>query len=154
MLTDGKSKLGVGDTLVPLIFMSDGTYVSNFAGYKKEWPVYMTIDNLSSTIRRRRSTHSVVMVALLPVQIKTRNIPVTRLDEQWQTNQEVLNEVLGQVLQPLTIRQNPSAESGYYNVFGADGNFRPFKQVLAAWLADCPEYSYLYHPERDMCFWC
>jgi len=40
VLTDVKSTLSVGDTLVPLIFMYNGTHLSNFAGDKKEWPVY------------------------------------------------------------------------------------------------------------------
>jgi len=39
MLIDVKSTLRVGDTLVPLIFMSDGTHLSNFAGDNKVWPV-------------------------------------------------------------------------------------------------------------------
>ena len=134
--------------------MSDGTHLSNFAGDKKEWPVYMTIGNLSSKIRQTPSTHSVVMVALLPIPIKNRNIPQKRLDEQRQTNREVLNEVLRRVLQPLTFKQHPSAESRYYNVLCADGNFRRCKPVLAAWLADCPEYSDLHHLERHVCFWC
>jgi hypothetical protein len=134
--------------------MSDGTHLSNFAGDKKEWPVYMTIGNLSSKLRQMPSTHSVVMVALLPIPIKNRNIPQKRLDEQRHTNREVLNEVLRRVLQPLTFKQNPSAESGYYNVLCADGNFRRCKPVLAAWLADCPEYSDVHHLERHVCFWC
>jgi len=144
----------VGDTLVPLIFMSDGTHLSNFAGDKKVWPVYMTISNRSSKLRQMPSTHSVVMVTLLPILIKNRNIPQKQLDEQRHTNQEVLNEVLRRILQPLTFKQNPSAESGYYNVLCADGNFRRCKPVLAAWLADCPEYSDLHHLERHVCFWC
>jgi len=90
----------VGDTLIPLIFMSDGTHLSNFAGDKKEWPVYMTIGNLSLKIRQMPSTHSVVMVALLPIPIKNRNIPQEGLDEPRQTNREVLNEVLQRLLQP------------------------------------------------------
>ena len=134
--------------------MSDRTHLSNFAGNKKEWPVYMTIGNLSSKLRRMPSTHSIVIVALLPIPIKNRNIPQKRLDEQQHTNQEVLNEVLRRVLQPLTFEQNPSAESGYYNVLCANGNFRRYKSVLAAWLADCPEYSILHHLERHVCFWC
>jgi hypothetical protein len=43
------------------------------------------------------------------------------LGEQRQTNQEVLNEVLRQLLQPLTIKHHPGAESGYYNVLCSDG---------------------------------
>ena len=39
-----------GDTLVPLIFMSDATQLSNYSGDKKEWPMYMTIGNLSSEL--------------------------------------------------------------------------------------------------------
>jgi hypothetical protein len=66
--------------------MSDGTHLSNFAGNKKEWPVYMTIGNPSSKIRQMPSTHSIVMVTLLPIPIKNRDIPQKRLDEQRQTN--------------------------------------------------------------------
>jgi len=94
VLMDVKSTLRVGDTLVRLIFMSDGTHLSNFAGDKNQWPVYMTIGNLSSKICQMPSTHRVVMVALLPILIRNCNIPQKRLDEQQQTNREVLNEVL------------------------------------------------------------
>jgi len=134
--------------------MSDRTHHSNFAADKKELPLYVTISNLSSKIRQMPSTHSVVIVALLLFPIKKRNIPQKRLDEQRQTNREVLNEVLWRVLHPLTIKQNPSAESGYYNVLCADGNFRHCKPVLAAWLAECPEYSDLHHLEPYVCVWC
>jgi len=134
--------------------MSDGTHLSNFAGDKKEWPVYMTIGNLSSNLREMPSMHSAVMVALLPIPIQNRSIPQKRLDEQQQTNREVLNDVLWRVLHPLTFKQNPSAESGYDNVLCADGNFRRCKPVLAAWLTDCPEYSDLHHLEWHICLWC
>ena len=144
----------MGDTLVPLIFMSDITHLSNFAGDKKECPVYMTIGNLSSEIRQTPSTHSVVMVALLPIPIKNRNIPQKRLDERWQLNREVLNELLRRLLQTLNFEQNPRAGSGYYNVLCSDGNFSHCKLVFAAWLADCPEYSNLHNHEGHVCFWC
>jgi hypothetical protein len=63
-----------------------------------------------------------------------------------------MNEVLRRVIQPLTSKQNPSAESGYYNVLCADGYFRHYTPVLAAWLADCPEYSDLHCLEQHVCF--
>jgi hypothetical protein len=114
----------------------------------------MTIGNLSSEIRQTPSMHSVGMVALLLIPNKNRNIRQKWLDEQRQTNREVLNEVLRRLLKALTFKQNPSAGSGYYNVLCADGNFRRCKLVLAAWLADCPEYSDIYHLDRHVCFWC
>jgi len=154
MLIDVESTLRVGDTLVPLIFMSDGTHLRNFPGDKQDWHLYMTIGDLSSKIHQMPSTHSIIMVALLPIPIKNRNIPEMRLHEQRQTNREVLIKVLQWVLQGFTFRQNPSAESGYYNVLCADGNIRCCKPVLAAWLADCPEYCDLHHLKRHVCSWC
>jgi hypothetical protein len=151
VLNNVKSTHRVGDTLVPLIFMSDGTHVSNFAGDKTEWPVYLSIGNVSSKLRHMPSTNRVVIVAILPIPIKNGNLPQTWLDEQRHTNREVLNEILWRVLQPLNLKHNPSAVSGYFNVLCADGNFRCCKPVLAAWLADCPEYSNLHQLERHVC---
>jgi hypothetical protein len=146
--------LRLGDPLVPLIFMSDGTHFSNFAGSNQEVHGYMTIGNVSSMIRQMPSAHTVVMVALLPILLQNRNIPQMRLHEQREPSHEVLNEVLRRVLQPFTCILNPSAERGYYNVLCADGNFRRCKPVLAAWVADCHEYSDLHHLKRHVCFWC
>ena len=137
-----------------MIFMSNGTHLSTFAGDKKEWPVSMTIGKLSSKMYQTLSTHSVVMVAPLPIPIKNCTLPKKRLDAQQQTDLEVLNEVLRHVLQRLTIEKYPSAVSWYYNVLCADGNFRRCTPVLSEWLEDCPEYNDLHHLERHVCFWC
>jgi hypothetical protein len=66
----------------------------------------------------------------------------------------MLNEVLRQVLWPLTGIQNVNAEIGYYNVLGSDGNFRHCKPAFAAWLAEYPEYCKRHHLKRLACFWC
>jgi hypothetical protein len=116
--------------------MYNRTPLSNFSGDKKERPVYMKIGNLSQKIRQMPSMHTVIMVALLSIPIKNSNIPQKRLDEQRQTNQEVLNEVLWRVLQPLRFKQHPSAGSGYYEGLCADSNFKRCKPVLSALFAD------------------
>jgi len=72
-------------------------------------------------------------------------IPEKRLDEKWQTNREVLNEVMRRVIKPPTLEPNPDAESEYYNVLCADGNFWCCKSVFATRLEDCPENSDLHH---------
>jgi len=66
--------------------MTDGTHLSNFAGNKTEWPVYMTIGNLSSKIHQMPSMHSILRDALLPIPIMNRTLPHKRLDEQGLTN--------------------------------------------------------------------
>jgi hypothetical protein len=129
--------LRLGDTLVTLTFMSDGTHLANFAGDKTEWPVYMTIGNLSSKIRQMRSAHTLTIVALLPIPIKKRNIHQKRLYEQRHTNREVMNEMLQRLLKPHTSKLNPCADSGYYKVVYIYGNFRHWKPVLVARFADC-----------------
>jgi len=152
MLIKVKATLRLGDTVVPSIFMCDRTHLPNFCGDKIEWLVCMIIGNLSSKSRPMPSAHRIVMVTLLPIPIQIRNDLHQWLDKQRQTNREVLNNVLWRVLQPLTFKQNPNAESGYYNVLYADGSFRRWKPVLAAWLADCPEFNNLNHLERHVCF--
>ena len=153
VLIEVKATLGLGDILVPLMLMSDGIPLLNFAGDKKEWAVYMTWVNLSSTIHQMPSTHCVVIVTLLPIPIKNRNISQMGLDVQRLINGEVLNKVLRRVLQHLTFKQNRNSERGYYNVLCTDGNFMHCILVLAAWLADCPEYTDLHYLERHVCFW-
>jgi hypothetical protein len=71
---DFKSTLRVGDTLVPMNFISNGTHFLNFAGGKKEWHVYKTIGNLFWEFHQMPSTYTIIMVALLPSPIRTHNI--------------------------------------------------------------------------------
>ena len=154
MLINVKSTHRVGDTLVPLIFMSDGKHLSNLAADNKQWPVYITNGNLSSKTRQMPSTHSIVMFALLPTPMHKRKIPQEQRDEQRPTNRDVLNEVLQRVHQPLTSKHYPSAKSRYFNVLCADGNFGRCKPFSAALLADCPIYSYLQYLEQHVCSRC
>jgi len=81
-----RTMLRLGDTLIPMIKMSDRTHLSNFAGDQKEWHVYTTICNLSSTIWHIPWTHTVVIVAHLPIPLKNRDTLQKQLDVQRQTN--------------------------------------------------------------------
>ena len=76
MLIEVRSMLRVEDTPVPLSFMPDGTHLSNLAVDNIQWPVSMTIGNLSWKIRQMHSMHSIVMVTLLSIPIKHYNLPV------------------------------------------------------------------------------
>jgi len=138
----------VGNTLSLLILMSNKMHLSNFGADKKDWPVYMTFGNLSSKIHQMPLTHSIVMVALLAIWIKDRNIAQKRLEYQWQTKREEPNEVLQRIPLTLTLKLNPSAKGRYYNVLCADCNFTTCKPVFRSWLSNCPEFGDLHHSER------
>jgi len=154
MVVDVTPTLREGDTLVLLIFTSDGTPLPNLAADMIKGPVFITIGNLSSKIRQIPSKLSIRMVAPIQIPIKKRNITQKRQYMQRQTNREVLNKIRPRVLQHLTIKHNPSADSGYYNILCSDGNCRRGEPVLAAWLADCSENSNLHYIVRHACFWC
>jgi len=53
-----------GGTVVPLLFASDETHLTNFSGDKAAWPVYMSISNISKDFRRQGSKRAWVLVAL------------------------------------------------------------------------------------------
>jgi hypothetical protein len=74
------------DTLVPWIFLSDGTHLSNFTGDKKEWHVYMSIGKVSSKIYYMPSIHSVVVIDPLPIPNQYPNSHRKQLEEHWEIN--------------------------------------------------------------------
>jgi len=53
--------------MVPLLFASDKTHLTNFSRDKAAWPVYMSIGNISKSFRRQGSKRAWVRVALLPI---------------------------------------------------------------------------------------
>ncbi|KIJ35677.1 hypothetical protein M422DRAFT_262084 [Sphaerobolus stellatus SS14] len=56
-----------GATVVPIIFASDKTQLTQFTGDKQAWPVYLTIGNISKDIRKKPSTCVVILLGYLPV---------------------------------------------------------------------------------------
>ena len=56
-----------GSTLVPILLTSDPTCLTNFAGDKKLWPLYMSIGNISSQIRNKRASQACILTGILPI---------------------------------------------------------------------------------------
>jgi len=84
-----------------MIFFSDATHPTNFSSDKKAWPVYMTIGNLSTTIRMASSYHGILLIALLPIPIKMCDVPISRYNAQKEHNRMIQQHVLRHVLGPL-----------------------------------------------------
>ena len=60
-------ELPIGSTLVPVLFASDATHLTNFSGYGKVWPLYMSIGDIKSSTRNKSSNQAWVPVPLLLV---------------------------------------------------------------------------------------
>jgi hypothetical protein len=139
LLTDDpQANVPVGETIVPLIFLSDSTHLTNFAGDKKAWPVYMTIGNIHSTVRMKPTMHSVVLVALLPQPLKARDVPLSHKNKQKKHNRLIQQTVLDYLLQPLS-----NAQDWQFDAFCSDENWRRCHAVLSGWIGDYPEHVFL-----------
>ncbi|KAF8241410.1 hypothetical protein K440DRAFT_572241 [Wilcoxina mikolae CBS 423.85] len=61
-----------------IVAATDGTYHLNFSVQKTAWPIYMTIGNRSAAARMTNTMHSMLLVPLLPIPVKMRDVPLNR----------------------------------------------------------------------------
>jgi hypothetical protein len=124
-------------TVIPLIFGSDTTHLTNFSGGKKAWPVYLTIGNIKSTMRNKPTSAAVIILALLPVPAST------------QEDRDVIHRILSRILEPL----NQYSLCGILLQCSDNLDRRCFLRV-AAWIADHSEYCTIYHIKKNSCPLC
>ena len=95
--------LSVSSTLVPVLFTSDATHLTNFSGDGKVWPVYMSIGNIKASTRNKPSNKAWIPVALLPIGPKrNKKIPGWSEEKQEHESMNVLHSLLEYILQPLS----------------------------------------------------
>ncbi|KAI5852013.1 hypothetical protein BZA05DRAFT_445175 [Tricharina praecox] len=143
-----QSSLDAGDTMVPMIFVSDVTHLTNFSGDKKAWTVYMTIGNLPATVRMAPSQHGILLVALLPIPVKMRDVRIAEYNTQKEYNRMIQQHILHHVLRPL-IDANRHMSCAQC----ADGYFRHSVASPAAWIADYPEHRDLHNISNGYCYY-
>lgn len=131
--------------------MSDATHLTNFCGDKKAWPIYMTIGNLSAAARMKHTMHAVLLVALLPIPIKMRDIPLKKRNAQREHNRMISQQVLQHVMQGLLYAEN---ENRNFYARCADGGYRYCYPTMAGWMADYPEHRDLHNIKNGVCYWC
>ena len=129
--------------------MSDATHLTNFCGDKKAWPIYMTIGNLSAKARMQHTLHGVLLVALLPIPVKMREVPAKKRNTQREHNRMVMQQVLKHIMQDLL-----EDEGRHFYAYCADGKVRRCYPTLAAWMADYPEHCNLHNIKSGVCYWC
>ena len=89
--------------MVPVLFTSDATYLTNFSGDSKVWPLYMSIRNIKSSVRNRPTFHAWVPVALSPSSPKRiKKVPGWSEEKQEQEAIQVHHDLLRFLLRPLS----------------------------------------------------
>jgi hypothetical protein len=85
------------------------TYLTNYSGIKKEWPLYFNLGSVNWTIRSKHSNPASILVALLLVPSKyhfTEAGNTTAMKEQQIHNREVLRRVFNLIFAPLNVHLN------------------------------------------------
>jgi hypothetical protein len=123
-------KLPKGAVLAPVILASDKTNLSQFGGDKQAWPVYLTIGNISKSIRRQPSSHGSILIGYLPVTKLANFSEGTHAIAQYR----LFHQAMRTLLQPLV-----AAGRNGVLMTCADAKIRKIFPILAAYVADYPE---------------
>jgi hypothetical protein len=64
-----QASLPGGAALIPVLLTSDKTHLTQFAGDKHAWPLYLSIGNIHSSIRNKPSNNAWKLIAYIPTAI-------------------------------------------------------------------------------------
>ncbi|KAG8784203.1 hypothetical protein FRC12_018893 [Ceratobasidium sp. 428] len=130
-------------TVVPLIVASDGTSLTNNANGPEAHPIYLSIGNISKTVRRMPTKRSMILLGYLP---NDEFEEIEDLEVRQKCRWELLHRSLAKIFEPLK-----SASKDGVLARCADGYVRHIYPVLAAWIADFPEQTDLACTTRSGC---
>lgn len=119
-----------GATIIPIILSSDKTQLTLFRN-KSAYPVYLTIDNLLKSIRRKPSHQGQILLAYLPV---TRLENIKNKAASCRTLANLFHACMSRLTQPL----QKAGISGVIMMSG-DGVKCRCHPIFAAHVADYPE---------------
>ncbi|CUA73051.1 Ig-like and fibronectin type-III domain-containing protein C27B7,7 [Rhizoctonia solani] len=100
-------------------------------GSKYAWPVYATIGNICSHVRRRPSEHAMMLIGYVPV---AKLEWITDEEERRQKKWEVYHTAMSMILEPLRDAARQGVE-----MLCADGGVRRVHPILSTQIGDWPE---------------
>jgi len=142
--------LPVGSTLIPLLFASDGTHLTNYCGNNKLWPVYMTIGNIASKFRLKPSMHAWLPIAFLPMSPKgVVKISGWSVAKQELESLDMTHRILEYILRPISDAGNNRVDMIY-----SDEVKRCCYPRVAGWTADHSESATIHAIYFNRCPLC
>lgn len=129
---------------------SDQTHYTNFSGDKKGWPLYLSIGNIPWSVRKKVSSRTTVLLALLPVPPKVKNLTGGALKRQQDTNADVARQVQQILWAPLE-KLYANGRRGDVVLDCADGYQRRCFLSVSIWIGDYMENIAQHSIMKDWC---
>ncbi|QRW13184.1 hypothetical protein RhiLY_12183 [Ceratobasidium sp. AG-Ba] len=130
MQSDMQNKNG---TIVPLIIASDETTLTNNPRGDKAHPIYLSIGNISKSVRRKPTKRPMIIIGYLPVD-SFDDVPDDGSRQQFRA--DLFHCSLDEIFAPLK-----KASSEGVLAWCADGCLRHIYPSIAAWIADYPKQN-------------
>ncbi|KAI9442058.1 hypothetical protein F5148DRAFT_1278304 [Russula earlei] len=135
-----QDKIPSGGVVCPVILASDKTQLSGFSGGHQAYPLYLTLGNISKSVRRKSSNHAVSLIGYIPTS------EITCFSDPQIPKYRLFHACLKKILEPLK-----SAGSNGTKLICADGVIRRIFPILAAYVGDHPEQCLVAGCKENRC---
>ncbi|RPA70687.1 hypothetical protein BJ508DRAFT_219104, partial [Ascobolus immersus RN42] len=144
-----QARLPKGHFLIPLIFASDGTFLTNFCGDKDIDPINFTVGNIDPKVRNCPSRQAWRCLGIFPERPKrSEKQSACRAEERLEASDIV------QCVLELLLKTLPKMSRKGIKIMCPDGKMRIGHPVLACWIADYVEYNKLFSQVYGSCTIC
>ena len=116
--------------IAPVILASDETMLTQFKGDKKGWPIYLTLGNIPSAIRRQPTQKALKLLGYIPSPFQEGY----SREERQARQQKLFHKCVCMLLQPII-----NAEAEGVKMKLSNGCVYRVIPIIAAYIADFPE---------------